>query len=1492
MHLYPKAKKYLSILMAALILFSMSMPAAAQEGDPVEQPAAKLYIRATGTDNYTQSLTVTGSASVELFYGTSADAEDWTQITDSSLLTWNGLVSSCNEDGSFLIESSAAETYTIVHTETQDSVSVTFEIPAQDPAPEALSGDTGRLRARIVDTAQLLDSLSADQAVSVVFYYGASTEARDEEKVTGTGALNNDGIAMEYKGTVGNETDVWEIGFPPDVSGGTVTHLPSGASFPVAYTGSNSDNGDNGEQDGPVDPVLLAKVAGEVLFTDNIDVSNGPAQIELFFGTDLNAEEAKLLSLDELELANVQINAVEGESGHWIVDVQEPPRGTITHAASGCRVVVTAQAPDPNAPQVCLFTKFAGTDVYTPALGISPGLQAQLIFYYGAYEAPDAVEIGAPNALQATEGLNLSYDAEAGFWNLSLEDGCSYGEISFQAPDGFTYTFSVDLVDDGGNDGSEEEPQYFYAWNIADGSILTEAELAAGTTLDVVFRYGTESNYVDIPYDSSDLYINGVATLVRVGQPDDSEIQNVCRIGATGEGNGSVVYNGNYGYYEFPITGKAAEGGSDVEEEFTSGTLLAFWDSMDETHAPFELLPDSSSPLFFAVGSRDNYTILTWSDFESGALRTEGVATLEKNLWAGQENLFTLGVSDYGDGAVVYTKDNVKYRFEVVEGKRLYACSANGDILSQIIVDAANPMDVYLRYGTSRNYEIVTYNAAKVVGSGVISVSASEHEDMVKLTASGAGAGTIIYYNPQYGSQSMELRGAKKMLFATWEDGTGYMTSQEYGPYMGSSLKFYLGVPGNAVPITWDALDNGTFAADGVVSLSKSSEQDVFNVTTSEEIGTGVLKYTENGTTYAFPVNCVEEFTGMEPRLMVKDAEGNQLDWFSITKGEPMTLTFWFGRDISNAVQLKHTDVYSTGGVAVLTPVEGSAHDEFQLDVSGNGQGCIYFEVDGVTYGMSFYGQENMGPGGPGPGGPSLNSVKVDYEGKEITVFLGMLQTQTMNIVHSFGDWYNDTHTHDFHFEFILGALQDFASTKETPAPQSFFDCIKDVRFYVSEWANEDGSTDVPNWSLTDTELFNTGGTGNLSGVNTWRATLSAPNGHGFSCTLALEFTLELPGQDPQTYTLYSGGAYQQIPELHIYANDPSNPDTYLDTADKLNSVLSSREELEKWLEINFPDQFSAYGVAETLTLYLPAVAYDKVIVLNCPMSNGYGGAPSVNLVGAGDFGNPDTQMPGFLNKGGHGDIRNIHFKGKAGQTITYNNSTFTCGVLIDGPTTGWNDMIGVHGCVFEDLDYGIYDTPTGYHGMTSGCKFINCEYGLYIDCKNKPMSSGGANDEHAGNTFINCKFAVWVKSLPEYITPYMLRIIDNTFLNNHKDIKVTTPGRHYYYFYRNYYYGTYNEVSPYSNRMEGRAAAVEIADGSEAVVLTSPSRRYQNDSETLWMFENSTGILNDQAGSLQIAQEALSDLTEQKEISIIDNASTGETVAVWTFGTEGGSAE
>ena len=90
---------------------------------------------------------------------------------------------------------------------------------------------------------------------------------------------------------------------------------------------------------------------------------------------------------------------------------------------------------------------------------------------------------------------------------------------------------------------------------------------------------------------------------------------------------------------------------------------------------------------------------------------------------------------------------------------------------------------------------------------------------------------------------------------------------------------------------------------------------------------------------------------------------------------------------------------------------------------------------------------------------------------------------------------------------------------------------------------------------------------------------------------------------------------------------------------------------------------------------------------------------------------------------------------------------------------------------------------------------------------------------------------------------------------------------------------------------MEGRAAIVDT-EGQGAVVNTGPSRRYQPYDSELWIFENTANILNNEAGNLKIDQDALINLEEEKEVAIIDNAASGEAVAVWTFGTEGGAAE
>jgi len=1002
-------------------------------------------------------------------------------------------------------------------------------------------------------------------------------------------------------------------------------------------------------------------------------------------------------------------------------------------------------------------------------------------------------------------------------------------------------------------DSEGDQTKLFARW--PDGSgFLAEAEIPVGMMSPLEFCFGTEESFVVIPMDSAQLQATGVAQLSPMGSMEGNGTQ-VLSVTVSDIGEGAVMYTHEGKTYTFSVTGtELPDGDLGSDPEIPSEPhVFARWPEGNDHMLSIDIFEGTSSPLEFLFHTEDNDIPLTP---DTANLRATGIATLQyigsmtgENGQPVGEHVFDVGVTGLGEGAIIYTAaDGTEYTFPI---------------------------------------QCIEY--------------------------SGDDSGSEIPSEPH--------------LFTRWDDGSGHMLYSEIFLETTSPLEFCFGTVDDFIVIEQDS---GSLRATGVVTLTPITyipETQAFDVGVTG-IGEGTVIYTAaDGTEYTYHIFGIpytdpsEPEIPSEPHLFTRwsDGSGHMLS-SEIPIDCTSPLEFFFGtEDDCIPIELNSGSLRSEG-VATLTPT-GSMTDEngnsfgtnvFTVGASEVGEGMIvYTHSDDTEYYYPVTGLEPIDPdwnGGSGGGGvipepedpvegviPGEEgggtavgyptTVDVQYGNQTVTVGIGMLQENTMTFVYGYGDMYNSSKTHDFSFRFILAALTDHATAKEAVAPQSFYDCISDVRFYIPYWVNEDGSTDVSNCMLSSY-----GDRFDAAGTNTWRTVMVADNAKGFDAQLAMDFTLTLPGEAPKQYSLATSGQYFHQEEMKIYANDPDGPDeAYLDTAEKLNAVLSSRENLKAWLSSYFPEEYSLYDEVSDLFLYLPAVTYTDTITVNCRQPEGLW-EPQLTIFGATDSNNtPITKMPGFVYKGGVHILENIHFVGDPAKKVTYGNKSFTCGILGGADDdTYYSDMVGVQNCIFENLDYGIYDTPTGYHGHTSVCTFINCEYGWYLDCQQK--YNGAANDEHTGNTFSGCKFAVWVKSLPSYITPYMLRVVDNYFLNNQQDIKVSTPGRNYYYFYRNYYYGTYQQVIPRNANPEGRGAIVDTT-GSEAVVITSPSRRYANSGE-LWIYEDSTSILSSEADNLQIAQEALTDLESEVEISIVENANTGEAVAVWTFGVEGGAEQ
>lgn len=456
-----------------------------------------------------------------------------------------------------------------------------------------------------------------------------------------------------------------------------------------------------------------------------------------------------------------------------------------------------------------------------------------------------------------------------------------------------------------------------------------------------------------------------------------------------------------------------------------------------------------------------------------------------------------------------------------------------------------------------------------------------------------------------------------------------------------------------------------------------------------------------------------------------------------------------------------------------------------------------------------------------------------------------------------------------------LGAIAFWGDVeKENVAPQSFYDLVAPTAtFRLVDIVNDDGtSQETPNASLSDFEEDT------VSGITTPFGRIQAAPMALFHCTLEMTFTYE-----GETYTITNKIMYD-CPDLYVDCSS-------LDTAEKLNAVLSSGETMMAWIREQDPEAYENFTGDGFIRLMLPAVTYKDIIVANptfveSPYSCGF-----VGLYGSTKNGK-QTTIPGMYVGGNVAFVRGITFK-HAGRFMEYDGERFSCGLLTDSSITNGQNMpelVGVTECTFRNFDYGIRATRDGLPGSIQLCTIENCTYGFYLDGGPEASST-----EHTKNTFVDNTVAVYIRALPEGLTNYRLRFHDNRFIHNKTDILNLVPGK--FYFYRNWYghfknlkdleLMTVAEEDEYSDRVypwgeeESRSAIID--EGNVSTVISNPR---QMEDGTLGI-DNAPGlhsmILNNEAAGLRISGENLAALEGPADITILGK--NEQPIAVWTFG-------
>jgi len=639
----------------------------------------------------------------------------------------------------------------------------------------------------------------------------------------------------------------------------------------------------------------------------------------------------------------------------------------------------------------------------------------------------------------------------------------------------------------------------------------------------------------------------------------------------------------------------------------------------------------------------------------------------------------------------------------------------------------------------------------------------------------------------------------------------------------------------------------------------------------------------------------------------------------TLTAGQVNTLRFCYGSygdyEVLDANQL------NVAGNTVVLEQNGDAVD---VGFAANGQSLIQFtDGDGIVHNhvvRCFSGLPDMGEAYYSD--QSINAtVNLPYNGQTVTV--GPAYCTTEKMVMWPGNSFNHTEEEDFDIQdqLVVGAMYAGQGNSVTePADKKFYDNISNFHMSFLSFTNtKDPSAGVNVTLETPTTRIWEGRTLQMQ-------KFQGKKGEYFESILLLNFDVNLDGKTHRFYRT-ADLSYRALPSNKVTVD--------IADADVLNTLLSNSYCLINYLEDNV-DGFVYQG--GNLTLKLPNVTYDKLIVSQMILPGSKDVLGVFTIEGSGE-----TTMPGLYSKGFLHCVNNINFVANPAVKMNFAGESFTCGLLVDNtrtdfqpdfdfntlwqyhpdfqglsqtdaeelfasyfpsvPTTGNSYNIGsITNCTFTGFDYGMRTDFGGFVQGSNNCIIRNCKYGVYINARGAATlhTDGRGNTIWRNNTFIGNWMPVRIVELPDDLSAYYVRFIDNAFLYNYGDFWITTGGR--YFCHRNYYSGKWDDShkghwdlndedcwqNPRSVDSGDTARAASIVP-SDTMVVTNPCRSTQNAIDNLLIFDTDeqqhTAIFQSEADSMLVSADSIGKLTTEVEIPILD--AEGETIGSWRI--EGG---
>ena len=726
------------------------------------------------------------------------------------------------------------------------------------------------------------------------------------------------------------------------------------------------------------------------------------------------------------------------------------------------------------------------------------------------------------------------------------------------------------------------------------------------------------------------------------------------------------------------------------------------------------------------------------------------------------------------------------------------------------------------------------------------------------------GSGPKIPASPAYQNTALSLTlGYSRVIALYYYDGTGY------------------------------ALVTSGASVAGPFTLTPNAAAGLYDVSAAGS-GSGSISYTADETTYTLALNAALPTLGFYSGPT--RSEESFLKTGSLTGNPGESKTAYLLWDSALGVQSVSLTAYGDGTSATGTPAEFAAGTKYLRGltvVAGSSSAIVTGDV-----GLVFSVSANLTLSAGGQCGAAVNFVSafdsvgdgtlptVTYNGVQYALGPGFVEDGRLTLLPGGSGFGGSGDESGCSRELMIGAKTGYGTAEECDAPADFYQYITGVTMELEKYQNLDGSGQTEPNGAFDAPARDY----SFNGCTAWAATLRAAAGKYFTAIVKTTITVTLPGEQPQTLVTRNNVHYLAGATIDLDAGSASLTDSLrLDTAAKLNAALASDQAFFSWFAAAWPEKYAQYNAllasgadsgSLLLDLHLPSVTYDDVVTVGASPENfSIIGFTDENSTGA------RTVLPGMRVTGAVSTLADLNFAAVSGKTQSYGGDAFTCGVLAAG--SGKSDVGMISSCTFTGLDYGVRSTSSGYAAVSDRNVFKKCGCGIYMDCAGK--TQGNMNSLTVFNRYERCGTAVRIVSLPDYMTPYMLRVYDSDFIGNTADIDVLCAGN--YYFYRNYFGSITNAAEDISADNAAYRSAV-LGQGADTKIITNPRRL---DPCTLSGWQSAfagrglgidpalrTTVLNAMAQELVISSDALDGLADGVDIPVVDE--NGDVVGTWSF--------